>query len=124
MPKAAVNKDGKTLAAEDKVRPTRERRVTPPTGNLVRSQDHSQPEFRSFIAPRSDGRHHLRPLLFCKYVGHVIELTLGGEALSCGSYCASGRSLGVYVKALVITKVIDLDAFLSGGSPSAPLLCR
>lgn len=51
MPKAAVNKKSKPLAAKDKIRPAWERLVTTPTSDMVGAEDGYEPQFCSLIPP-------------------------------------------------------------------------
>jgi hypothetical protein len=82
VPKAAVNKDGESLAPEDEVRAARERLMATPTEDAGRAEDGSQFQFGGFVSFRADGGHDLAALCLCENVGHGETLSLFSRYVS------------------------------------------
>ena len=70
VPEAAVNEDGKALAAKDEIGMAGHGLVPAPAGDAGGAEDGRQLQFGGFVAARADGSHDLAALLLCEHVGH------------------------------------------------------
>jgi hypothetical protein len=71
VPKTAINEDREAFAPEKEVRPARERLVTPPACDAVRTEDRRELKFSISIALRLDRRHHEGALPLGEHVRHA-----------------------------------------------------
>lgn len=72
MPKAAIDKNNKTIATEGEIRATAQRFVSTPPPDTCRSQERNQFKFSFLIAAGSDRSHNKRSLFLCENVSHQI----------------------------------------------------
>ena len=72
MPKTAVNKNGKALGDEHKIRSAFQRNIPPPPDCPRRPKNFDKAELRTCVPARANTRHRVRPLPHGHIVGHDI----------------------------------------------------
>src|SRR2546430_784689 len=72
MPETSIHKHNNPLLSENKVRPTYDREVSPPTDDVVGAEYRDKSNLGCAIPTRANRRHHLRSFSLCKNVGHVV----------------------------------------------------
>ena len=83
MPEAAVNKDGESGAAEDKVRAAWKRLVPPPACNAGGAQDPGELQLGGLVAPGANCCHDSAAFCLRENVGHGQTLAFSSAVVTC-----------------------------------------
>ncbi len=71
MPETPVNKNGHTLAAENKIRLAKKSLMSSPTDNATSTEKFGEGKLGLLVATPANARHDLRTLRHCKNVRHT-----------------------------------------------------